>query len=74
MGFFQGLGFDKPERKGIPDFLQEVSGRADQKVGPLLPGMHALLVKVLLLVLGRPASTSSCCASMRHWPAGACSW
>ena len=32
MRFFQGLGFDKPERKGIPDFLQEVSGLKDQEV------------------------------------------
>ena len=38
MGFFQGLGFDLPERKGIPDFLQEVTGRKDQKVrAPMLP-------------------------------------
>lgn len=32
MGFFQSLGFDIPKRKGIPDFLQEVSGRKDQQV------------------------------------------
>ena len=32
MPFFQGLGFDIPERKGIPDFLQEVSGLRDQEV------------------------------------------
>ncbi len=31
MGFFQSLGFDIPKRKGIPDFLQEVSGRKDQQ-------------------------------------------
>ncbi|KAK9812481.1 hypothetical protein WJX73_003351 [Symbiochloris irregularis] len=31
MPFFQGLGFDLPERRGIPDFLQEVTGRKDQK-------------------------------------------
>lgn len=35
MPFFQGLGFDLPERRGIPDFLQEVTGRKDQKVLPL---------------------------------------
>ena len=34
MPFFQGLGFDIPERKGIPDFLQEVSGLRDQEVLP----------------------------------------
>ena len=35
MPFFQSLGFDIPERKGIPDFLQEISGLKDQKVRPL---------------------------------------
>ena len=35
MGFFQGMGFDLPERKGIPDFLQEVTGCKDQEVGLL---------------------------------------
>lgn len=33
MGFFRGMGFDLPARKGVPDFLQEVTGRKDQKVG-----------------------------------------
>lgn len=32
MGFFRTKGFDLPERKGIPDFLQEVTGRSDQQV------------------------------------------
>lgn len=32
LAFFQTLGFDIPARKGIPDFLQEVSGRKDQQV------------------------------------------
>ena len=32
LAFFKSLGFDIPERKGIPDFLQEVSGRTDQEV------------------------------------------
>ncbi|KAK9865807.1 hypothetical protein WJX84_001141 [Apatococcus fuscideae] len=31
LGFFQSLGFDCPARKGIPDFLQEVTGRKDQQ-------------------------------------------
>lgn len=32
MDFFRSMGFDLPERKGIPDFLQEVSGLKDQQV------------------------------------------
>lgn len=32
MEFFEGLGFACPERKGIADFLQEVTSRKDQKV------------------------------------------
>lgn len=32
MDFFNSLGFGIPKRKGIPDFLQEVSGRKDQQV------------------------------------------
>lgn len=32
MNFFRSLGFDIPPRKGIPDFLQEVSGKKDQEV------------------------------------------
>lgn len=32
MHFFRSLGFDIPKRKGVPDFLQEVSGRKDQQV------------------------------------------
>lgn len=31
MPFFRSLGFDIPKRKGIPDFLQEVSGKKDQQ-------------------------------------------
>ena len=33
--FFESLGFKCPPRKGIPDFLQEVSGRKDQQVSSL---------------------------------------
>ena len=40
MGFFQSLGFDIPARKGIPDFLQEVSGRKDQQVHDPLLFLH----------------------------------
>ena len=32
MDFFEGQGFRLPERKGIPDFLQEVTSRKDQAV------------------------------------------
>ncbi len=30
--FFDGLGFEMPERKGVADFLQEITSRKDQKV------------------------------------------
>ena len=30
--FFEGQGFALPERKGIPDFLQEVCSKNDQEV------------------------------------------
>jgi len=30
--FFESCGFRCPERKGVPDFLQEVTSRNDQKV------------------------------------------
>ena len=32
MEFFESLGFACPERKGVADFLQEVTSRKDQKV------------------------------------------
>lgn len=32
-GFFESLGFRCPKRKGIADFLQEVTSRKDQEVG-----------------------------------------
>ena len=38
--FFSGLGFQLPERKGIADFLQEVTSKKDQRVSsghPLPP-------------------------------------
>lgn len=41
MDFFESCGFACPERKGIADFLQEVTSRKDQKVQPSLnPGCH----------------------------------
>ena len=33
MPFFEGLGFQKPVRKNVADFLQEVTSRKDQAVG-----------------------------------------
>ena len=30
--FFSSLGFQLPERKGIADFLQEVTSKKDQRV------------------------------------------
>ena len=35
MEFFESAGFACPERKGIADFLQEVTSRKDQKVSSL---------------------------------------
>ena len=32
--FFSSMGFDMPERKGVADFLQEITSRKDQKVRP----------------------------------------
>jgi hypothetical protein len=32
VGFFAGLGFVIPPRKGVADFLQEVTSRRDQQV------------------------------------------
>lgn len=32
LDFFEPLGFRCPERKGIADFLQEVTSRKDQQV------------------------------------------
>jgi hypothetical protein len=33
MSFFHQLGFQCPKRKGIADFLQEVTSAKDQQVG-----------------------------------------
>ena len=30
--FFRSMGFEMPERKGVADFLQEITSRKDQKV------------------------------------------
>lgn len=48
MTFFRSLGFDIPKRKGIPDFLQEVSGKKDQEVTPPpLPPFPSVFVQYL---------------------------
>lgn len=54
MDFFESLGFACPERKGIADFLQEVTSRKDQKVSSWPCGsftLHALLHVVRTFVV-----------------------
>ena len=46
MEFFESLGFACPERKGIADFLQEVTSRKDQKVHYIFPACCASCVPV----------------------------
>lgn len=42
MPFFESLGFKLPPRKGIADFLQEVTSEKDQKVsGAAHPNIQA---------------------------------
>jgi len=54
MSFFHQLGFQCPKRKGVADFLQEVTSTKDQQVRSLGPGPPggggALLAKTLLSV------------------------
>lgn len=48
--FFEAQGFALPERKGIPDFLQEVCSKKDQEViGPYFPGDLAAVGNVALV-------------------------
>lgn len=51
MEFFESLGFACPERKGVADFLQEVTSRKDQKV-------HSQLACFLISVSGAGKTTS----------------
>ena len=44
--FFARLGFQLPGRKGIADFLQEVTSKKDQRVSLPSPALHALLLSV----------------------------
>ena len=45
MEFFESAGFACPERKGVADFLQEVTSRKDQQV--------SLSFKIVWLHLGK---------------------
>ena len=49
--FFSSLGFQLPERKGIADFLQEVTSKKDQRVEPLEPAHIQHLCDAQYLVL-----------------------
>ena len=51
MEFFESLGFACPERKGIADFLQEVTSRKDQKVSVHLPPHFAVAYAKPILFL-----------------------
>ena len=44
--FFAGLGFRLPGRKGIADFLQEVTSKKDQRVSRPSPPLHALWLQL----------------------------
>ena len=44
MDFFEGQGFRIPERKGIPDFLQEVTSYKDQAVSLVWVGLGLKLL------------------------------
>ena len=44
--FFARLGFQLPGRKGIADFLQEVTSKKDQRVSLPSPAGCALLLSV----------------------------
>ena len=43
MPFFNSVGFQLPARKGIADFLQEVTSRKDQQVRPSRVSVQALI-------------------------------
>ncbi len=63
--FFTGLGFRLPERKGIADFLQEVTSSKDQQVDPypFMSQVHdpkQACIMVARLAKRRPPC--SCCA------------
>ena len=39
--FFESCGFKCPERKGVPDFLQEVTSKKDQASAFRCPSSHS---------------------------------
>ena len=39
--FFESCGFKCPERKGVPDFLQEVTSKKDQAIAFRCPSSHS---------------------------------
>ena len=53
--FFQGLGFQLPSRKGVADFLQEITSRKEQKVCHPPPPFPP----------GRKSALHACCAPPR---------
>ena len=60
MDFFEGQGFRIPERKGIPDVLQEVTSYKDQAVSLIWGGSQFLLPLASCLPLGCCVQLSSC--------------
>ena len=42
LDFFSTMGFQCPERKGVADFLQEVTSRNDQQVCVCRPGWMSI--------------------------------
>ncbi len=54
--FFESCGFCCPERKGVPDFLQEVTSKNDQKVSLLLhSALQNLAQRFLVMARHCPA-------------------
>ena len=75
--FFESCGLFCPERKGVPDFLQEVTSKNDQKVSLLLhsakPGhgktvFSSLSVSKVPRAVGRFGSTPGSCDVHRISP------
>ena len=50
VGFFSALNMKVPERKAVPDFLQEVTSVKDQKVRFVLPRCEGCVQPVPALV------------------------
>jgi len=56
--FFESCGFKCPERKGVPDFLQEVTSRKDQACPPPL----SLFSSLSALYNTRVPAMKKCCS------------